>query len=1431
MTEILDGTASAMTVEPVAGDGAELWVDHAGQRSFDQVKFRSSRSWTIGRLTSDGVLPKVLPHLRAGAAITLVITSASDELDRLIAYAKASESSAVFESVASENRILVDRLSSSWHAEIEETWQYLRSITVRHENLERLEELVRLKLGTLIRGDGREVADLLASWIPKILHREITARDILDMLEKRGFPAKPAADHGSAMLKLRETVQRQVARVHDSLPPLGAIERHEKSIIIDHLTRENGPRIVIVHGKAGSGKSALTAAVASDIFDRGHPVAAARMDRVPEHVSTARQLGGIIDLDDSPVILIYEARRDSRPGLLLVDQLDAVSTYSGRMPDTFDAVSDLIHQSRALRHVKLLLAVRTIDLEQDPRMRRLAQDSDVETVEVGDLDPEDVATYLRDLGYDPTTLSPQTLDLLRVPIHLYVFCQLEREDRTQAFQALPDLYSSYTTTFRNRLHHRGLDDHWAATSKILVERMSQDETLSAPKAILNALPPLYIDALISENVLIDDNGRVAFFHETFFDFLFARSFSHRGEDLVQSFVASGQGLFRRSQLRQVLAYIASREPLILTSQVLAIARSEMRPHLVATALTVLPQSTPQDGDWDLLEPTLMNPGLLGEAVQGLLRVPAWFDEADRLGRIEALLDQEDSAHSTLAAVITHVSRVSGRVRALIAPLLAEATSYTSALRQVFDHAESSASVDYALELLSNGALDGDDGDFFDPLGARLFYRLNESSPLGVIELLRVVLERAIRIADQRGEFDPFAAGIVSGKVRIRGLKEIAAAHPMEFVGAVGPLVLRLGDERQDSIERASGTRWRWVIRSNHHEFVDELFFAYREALRELARRKPDALWPILDDFDQRRSRAFDFLTAFALRSAPADKAVDWLLADESHLQVGWSDSSHWESRRLIERASRRCSEVSFRALEIALMNYVTPNERRAHNLRWRGMTELEFLTALSAERIQDSTSSRIAELRRKFPNWTPRAPRGVISGTVASPIPPGAPEKMTDTQWVSALQRYPDQHDSSRWLAGGSWELSQDLARVAGADPPRFTALALTFPPSMVPEYGASILRSVADHIDERSLTQLCWKLVADHPAHASRPILDVIDTLSEPLSDDMLDLLRLAAADSDPDAPESGEAASDASESDLTTIGLNCVRGRAAWTIARLLFRDPSQASRLEPLVSELVGDIVPAVRVMAAEAILALSNADRVRALELARRILNGDDELFAARPVLQLLRYCVLWEPDEFASALDRALVGPDQEAAGAVWVNSHVNGAIRSTRFGAFADLSESARAGAAAALCRNPALDPDLVVDIFSDESSVVRGKATAAIQELDSIDEKLASELLTRYIESEALPSAIEFALAALESATFLLPSVSLNLCSRALSILEDAPKEQRHWIDWSHLVTVLVRLYRQSPSLREDCLDLIDRLVLLRAWGIERELDSQSDS
>ena len=146
-------------------------------------------------------------------------------------------------------------------------------------------------------------------------------------------------------------------------------------------------------------------------------------------------------------------------------------------------------------------------------------------------------------------------------------------------------------------------------------------------------------AMASEAVIYVQDDYIRFFHEAFFDYAFARGFLRANTDLVRWLVSDKQHLFRRSQVRQVLAFLRGRERdrtrYLQTLQDL-LAHEGIRFHikkLVVDWLHAL--SDPTQDEWRVVEAL---EGQLGGHRWGVVHNSvAWFDVLHEMNRWESLV--------------------------------------------------------------------------------------------------------------------------------------------------------------------------------------------------------------------------------------------------------------------------------------------------------------------------------------------------------------------------------------------------------------------------------------------------------------------------------------------------------------------------------------------------------------------------------------------------------------------------------------------------------------------------------------------------------------------------------------------------------------------------------------------------------------------------
>ncbi|PWU61871.1 hypothetical protein DLE60_03495 [Micromonospora globispora] len=1418
-------------------------MDEAGDRWCEQVK-DAQRTWTLHRLITEGVLPSVAGHLAAGHNVRLVASVQAPDLAALSTRARDAESLAEYREILTDTQLPgFERLAKTWNVTETEAWGYLQRVHVEHRPAEQLRHLVHLTYELLLQGDPETVVNELRSWLDDLLHQTLTAPMLWDRLKNKRYARRLLAGDPATVDALAATVERHRRRVEAMRPAHGLVPQPYVAQLVERLRAANGRQVLLVDGRAGTGKSTVAAEAVRVLSAEGWHAVTIRMDAVSADVQTAAAVGRAFDLTGSPAVLLGGVADSSR-AVLLVDQLDAVSTYGGRMSDSYDAVAELLDQAAPLLNVKVVLVVRTADLTADPRIRSLVDDPRVDRLTVGELDLDDVRAALEAAGSDPARLSDSTLQLLRTPLHLAVFSRLSPGSRASAYRTLPDLYEEFTGQIRRDIERQIGGLNWSGIIGVLVRYMSDNERLDAPTVVLGSASPSEVAALHSYGILVSESSRVAFFHETYFDFLFATAFVVENRDLHDYLAGSGQYLFRRAPTRQVLEYLAANDREAFRATVVRLLTSDkVRRHLQDVVVAVLQQLDADADDWRAIEPLAFGDGTRGLRLAALLSSPGWFDAADAAGRWEALLADPATADAAAHQLILAAQERPDRAVALLRPYIGRSEAWRMRLRALIEWSLRPGLVDLAAELIERGDLDDARGpiavnsDFWS-----ILYGLQSDDPTGAARLIGAYLRRAHVRARADGSGDPFASGHLDTYSSSGGastIAEVAAAAPAEFVHQVLPFIRGVVDAAE-LVERdglRATSRWRYRHVGDDHGIHDAAYSGVEEALRQMAVLQPQETVALIRQLADSSADELRFLACRTFAAAGSgDDAVDWLLSDERNLRLGWVDSPRWASRELIEAATRHCDDEHLCTLARRLLEYYPAWEKSAERRYLYGRAQYELLSAIEPSRRSTEVTRRIGELERKFTDWPLTGPRGVEAHFVGSPIPDKAADLLTDRDWIRAIRKH--RSDKRDWSGdrpvGGANELANQLGARAKSEPERFARLALTFDTDTPSVYFNRVIDAVASGVPTELLTELCCRARDVAGQRAGRSICHAMESVGADANDTLLQLLEDCARDDDPDRELARTHAGSGQYyygGDLLTAGLNSTRGAAARTIARLLFASPEHADRLIPTIAKLATDPVLAVRTWAAEAVGALMNHQRETAVKIANDLLDEAPlDLFDSVTVNRLLTYALLREPETFTPHLLRALTGQDSvaERAGSTWVAASVNDLLVDPAPRDLAELSAPARRGAAAAFASDPSVAPQQLIRLFDDEDHTVRKAAAHALRKVSDLPPPTAETLITAFVTSAAYDDHFEELFIALDDSTRLLPAGALPACERAVEIAgrELGDIRTARAAMSNHVINVVLRLYRQGDRpTRERCLNVIDSLAAAGAYGLEQAL------
>ena len=1482
---VMRGEAEWIHLEPAGseGDGIEFYLKTSSKIEYHQVKRQLTGRgvWPLRELQDRGVLDQFYQRLEDPSAnCVFTSTHAAHPLDELVYRARRSGSLEEFEGHFLGSATWsghFDQLHVSWPSPSREgTYERLRRIRVRTISEGELRDLVESSLGTLIAGDPYVTWSVLMDFAFEQVHQRLTSKDIWDFLGSLGLSKQTWGQDQSVVEGISELNQTYRA----SLRPLGiggkTVERKEVDRILDIFDDDQAGNTVLVSGKAGVGKTSTISQTLSRVEDRNWPMLALRVDRL-EVSTTPTQLGESAGLPASPVSILA-AVAEGRDCLLVIDQMDAVSLASGRNPEFFDCIGAVLQQAQQFPNMKVLTACRKFDIDNDHRLRDLIGDGGIAIeVPVEEFDEGTVRNLVDDMGLPASGLSQTQIKLLSLPIHLRLLAETVSGNPHESlgFQTAADLYDRFWEYKRAILRSRVSAAQLRHVVNQMADHMSRRQALFVPVASLDDHDET-VAMMVSENILVRDGPRVAFFHEGFFDYIFAREFVASGRDLVSYIKGQEQSLFIRSQVRQVLLHqrdMSVQDFARILDAVLS--DRDIRTHVKAIALSLIGTiEDPTEEEWNVVEP-LLETDLSSHLAAAMYRAVPWFDLLDRIGLIQRWLespDEQSAERSRALWLLQSLQEVrSPRIAELLSPFVGVSDSWDERLARIFLGSECSASeefFDFSLELVKSGALDQllDPAKQADHVWLPL-RRLVESRPDWACRLIEAYLQRSYVHAKQSGNSNPFPTMYGASTTGKDILLKAARAAPQDFAKLLLPFLTTV---LEDNVDKRFGlpwgdSIWRYNISDSILGLEDSFLAGMEAALRWLALNEPDDFGKYAIDLRESEYLIHQYLLVCSYAANGqryADEAVGYLVEDFSvRLATDYASTrSETPIRQLLREVTPYCSTNRLRQLEQLILDHYPEWEMGKEGRRIRGASQMLLLASIDDSRISDGAGRRLQEHHRKFGDAPSPEPRGLQGGYVGPPIPDSEASKMSDDDWLGAIERYSSNSPSStEFLVGGAIQQSRVLEEQTKQDPFRFAKLIVRIPDDANPAYLDAILQGIVEaDIDIETIVDACRRCHRIPGRPSGRWITQPLARAKDfPLPDEALEMVAwYATEDPEPDPKQVSSVrtySQGGREYDMyepLSVGINSTRGIAARSVARLIFRDERYLVFFLPHLEKMVSDTSDAVLACAAEALVGVLRYDRDLAVRLFLRLCSSvyrtdptqravDERLLSTRHVETFLKYAIQTHFNELEPILSRMIESNVEKAveAGARWVcyaSLTVEEALPMAR--RCTSGSAAMRLGAADVYYANIAMSAfkseceDMLSELFEDPNTEVRERAARCFYQLEGRTLQDYGTLMKNFIRSPAFEPGHNPLLSALKKSTANIPDIVLMACDRVFDLAAEETGDISTATSGSSrtVATLIARVYSRStdPAIRARCLDIIDRMTLHRAYGLDAITD-----
>lgn len=325
--------------------------------------------------------------------------------------------------------------------------------------------------------------------------------------------------------------------------------------LIESDTSSDDSNIILLTGDPGSGKTSILKQVYNGLLGKDIPVLAIKCDR--HYARTLAELEQQLNFDFHIADLVRKLEFSCEKIVVILDQIDSLSQSTTTNRSYIDTYNKLLHELKPLDKVKVVISIRTFDLEFDYEFARLKQGQRV----VANLLSEDqVKGVLSKVGVRWSDLSDSIKDLLRTPNHLDTFFRVYNSSiKVNTIGTLQDLYAELWRQCANdnsEFHPSEIEDAQYLISGKLLEL----QTLSISRGQINSTFDKSINYLLSKRILILQGGELMFFHQSYHDYVFARSFVNQGKPLIKYIKESDQSIFIRPSVKMILTFLRQQKP-------------------------------------------------------------------------------------------------------------------------------------------------------------------------------------------------------------------------------------------------------------------------------------------------------------------------------------------------------------------------------------------------------------------------------------------------------------------------------------------------------------------------------------------------------------------------------------------------------------------------------------------------------------------------------------------------------------------------------------------------------------------------------------------------------------------------------------------------------------------------------------------------------
>lgn len=1021
------------------------------------------------------------------------------------------------------------------------------------------------------------------------------------------------------------------------------LERPETAQIITWINTvpardEKG--IALLVGDAGAGKSVIMRDVLHELEALGTPVLGIKADQYC--VETIEILEKRLHLNEGIEAMVRALAQTNERVVVLIDQIDALSQSLSARREYLETFTCLVLLLSSIPAVRIVISCRTYDLQNDHEFSFYRQQR---KFQVGKMNEEEVKSIVQRLSAEVPKLPADLLELLKTPLHLNVFCQIYRPDLPfERIKVLRDLYEEFW--FQKVIEINTPAEKLVNPEKIaslifkLACAMYDRQNLAVAANLFRTGYSSELVYLKSAGIIFESREGLVFFHQTFYDFAFAKQFVESGIPVEKYLLDNGQNLHIRSCLKMMVEFLRESDP----QEYLRVLRTILTSpdfyfHIKSLLLSLLGfVKTPTGEEMQLAHDLVFPEPSLFKAFISSVKSREWLLFLLDKKQPQQLIKADPEAFVTEMTTVER-ERFSNQMNILSGLLLRhlpenrhEVLAFLSDLPEIEGKPwlvqRILNDIDTWDNLLAFKLFDEYAQTFVDVFFAKFLENAAASNLPWALEHLKTAIEKGVE-----------AKGSHFGEVRFEySLAKLIAYFIENYPDPTFDLLLDFQmqrllspeDSRKPLAANAIFGDFSWVSVDIDDSRRDStgLFSLLIDCVRILAKNQSSRFTRFVSESLGNQSSTRLLILVEGFRANPLAKVAEIDIFFQNFIEIqGFdvSDTLSWRARQLLKEVYPYFTDMQKRHI-VQLVSQIESEDEKEWALKsakpeWIGVIRLKWLRCLPENDIAQipEAEQTFQELTQRFPDLDDKEPNKIRMRSVGPPMEQDEYENMTLEEWKDSFNKYDEKYkekcDSSK---GGLEQHAQQFEAEVKKRPDFFYPLieeliTLASLPRTYLVRGLDGLKE-AKYAPEQ-LLHLLKKI--DPTGFENWEVMRLVSLCSyftnEKMEDDFIIdfLIKMAMTHHDPLNNTLKVKIEHKEVESIYASGFNTVRGSVVHLLPYLYYFEKHKNLLFETLEYIAEHDLV-SVRCQMMPRLALLTNLDRVRSLRLFLRLVRGNEEV---------------------------------------------------------------------------------------------------------------------------------------------------------------------------------------------------------------------------